>query len=83
MVSIEVLTEFVANIITFLFNIVGDIDLTPIADALEYVTPFLKGALYFLPVDTIAHIFGIACAIWSLRLTVKTVILVWNLLPIA
>lgn len=83
MLDIEVLTEFIANIISFLLGFMKNVDLTPIADALEYVTPFIKGALYFLPADTIAQIFGIACAIWSLRLTIKTVVLVWNLLPIA
>lgn len=79
----EILSELIANLISFLFSFFGEVDLSPLADALETVTPYLKAALYFLPVKTIAQIFSICCAIYSLRLIVKTIMLIWNLLPIA
>lgn len=80
--DITVFSEFIANIVSFLFGFVEGVDLTPLADALEYVSKFIKGALYLLPAHTIAQIFAITCAIWSLRLTIKTIILLWQLLPI-
>ena len=79
----QILADFIANIISFLMGFMKNVDLTPIAKALETVTPYIKGALYFLPANTIAQIFAITCAIWAFRLTIKTIVLIWNLLPIA
>lgn len=81
--DVGVFSELIANIISFLFGFMEGVDLSPLADALETVTPYIKAALYFLPVNTIAQIFSITCAIWSLRLTVRSVMLLWNLLPVA
>lgn len=80
--DISIFSELIANIVSFLFGFMEGVDLTPIANAIETITPFIKGALYLLPAHTIAQIFAIGCAIWSLRLTIKAVILLWNLLPI-
>ena len=80
--DMTVFSELIANIVSFLFGFVEGVDLSPLANALEVVTPYIKAALYLLPANTIAQIFSITCAIWSLRLTVKSVILLWNLLPI-
>lgn len=80
--SMEIFSELIANIVSFLFGFMKNVDLSPIANAIETVTPYIKGALYFLPVQTLAQIFAITCAIWSLRLTIKSIVLLWNLLPI-
>lgn len=81
--DMTVFSELIANIVSFLFGLIDGVDLTPLANALEVVTPYIKAALYLLPANTIAQIFSITCAIWSLRLTVKAIMLLWSLLPIA
>lgn len=80
--DMTVFSELIANVVSFIFGFLKGVDLSPIADALEVVTPYIKAALYILPANTIAQIFAVTCAIWSLRLTVKSVMLLWNLLPI-
>lgn len=80
--DITVFSELIANIVSFLFGFMKGVDLSPIASALETVKPFLQGALYLLPAQTLAQIFSISCAIWSLKLTVKSITLLWSLLPI-
>lgn len=80
--DMTVFSELIANLVSFLFGLVEGVDLSPIAKAIETLTPYIKAALYLLPVNTIAQIFTITCAIWSLRLTIKSIILLWNLLPI-
>ena len=76
------IAELVANILSMIFDWFGGIDLSPVAEAIETLTPYIKGALYILPANTIAQIFSIVVAIWSIRLTIKTIKLVWDLLPI-
>ena len=77
------ISEVIANIISFLFSFFANVDLSPIADALEYVSKYIKAALYILPSQTIAQIFAIVCVLYSFRLCIKTIILIWQLLPIA
>ena len=79
--DISVFSELIANLISFLFGMFEGVDLSPIAKAIETLTPYIKAALYLLPTETIAQIFTITCALWSLRLTIKSIILLWNLLP--
>lgn len=83
MIEVNEFSEIIAHFISFLFNMVDGVDLSPLANALETVTPYIKAALYFLPAKTIAQIFSITCAIFSVRLTIKSVVLLWQLLPIA
>lgn len=79
----ETIAELIVHFISFIFGFMKDVDLSPLADALEVITPYIQAALYLLPAHTIAQIFAITCAIYSVRLTIKAVILLWNLLPIA
>lgn len=81
--DITVLSELIANLVSFVFSFFDGVDLSPIANALEHVSVYIKGALYFLPAKTIAQIFSITCFIWSLRLTIKSIQLLWSLIPIA
>ena len=80
--DISIFSELIANLISFLFGLMKNVDLSPLADAIETITPFIKAALYILPAKTIAQIFGITCAIWSLRLTVKSLKLLWEIIPL-
>lgn len=77
----ENIAELIANILSMIFNWFGGIDLSPVEKAIETLTPYIKGALYILPANTIAQIFSIVVTIFSIRLTIKTIKLVWDLLP--
>ena len=79
----ENIAEFVANVLSMIFDWFGGIDLSPVATAIETLTPYIKGALYILPANTIAQIFSLVVVFWSVRLTIKTIKLVWDLLPLA
>lgn len=47
------------------------------------VYSFIRGAMYFLPVGTIATILGIILALWLFRVLIAVVRTVWALLPFA
>lgn len=79
---IERISEFVSDAVSFLLGFLKDVDLSPMAEAIENVSVYIKAALYLLPAETIAQIFAISCAIYSIRLTIRTITLIWNLLPI-
>ena len=79
----ENIAEFVANGLSLIFEWFGGINLSPVATAIETLTPYIKTVLYILPANTIAQIFSIVIAIWSVRLTIKTIKLIWDLLPLA
>ena len=76
------IADLIAYALTLLFNLFGDFDLSGLTAAVETITPFIKGALYILPGETIKDIFTIVVMLWSVRLCIKTVKTIWNLLPI-
>lgn len=78
----ENIAEMIANILSMIFDWFGGVDISGIQTAIETLTPYIKTALYFLPAKTIADIFSVVVFMWSVRLTIKTVKLVWDLLPI-
>lgn len=81
--DLNFLSELIAGFVTFLFSGLQHVDLTPINTALSTVTPYLKAALYILPATTMGQIFAVICAIWSVRLIIKTLQSLWAILPIA
>lgn len=83
MIDTSVLAEFIANVVGFLFSFLDGVNLSPIATAIETVTPFLKAILYILPAKTMGEIFAITCALFVLRIAITTVKLIWDLLPLA
>lgn len=78
----EFIAEFIANAMIALFGLFGNLDLSPLADALAVMRPFLQTALYILPFRTIRDIFAIVCMFWSYRLCIKALKTIWDVLPI-
>lgn len=79
----KAIADLIAYALTLLFNLFGDIDLSGLSAAVETITPYIKGALYILPGETIKDIFAVVVMLWAFRLTIKTVKTIWNLIPIA
>lgn len=78
----KILSDVVASILTTILDMLTNVDLSGVVEAIETLTPFLKAGLYILPAETISQIFSIIVTLWSLRLIVKTIKLVWDLLPV-
>lgn len=69
----EFIAGIVVDFITIVFGFLKNIDLSPVLTAIETLTPYFQFALYILPAETIAQIFTVVIAIWSMRLTIKAI----------
>lgn len=78
----KILSNLTANILTTILDMLTNVDLSGVIKAIETLTPYLKAGLYILPAETIGQIFSIIVTLWSLRLIVKTIKLLWDLLPV-
>ena len=47
------------------------------------VYSYIRGAMYFLPVGTVAAILGLILAIWLFRILIAVIRAVWGVLPFA
>jgi len=77
----SLLETLLSPILQFILSLFGNIDLSPIATAVEVVKPYIQLALYILPAGTIAQILSIIITIYSFRLTMKTIRLVFEFIP--
>lgn len=78
----QTLAEFIANVISLIFNLFTDFDISGIQQAVQVITPYIKGALYILPGETIKNIFAVVVMLWSFRIIIKTLKTIWNIIPI-
>ncbi len=78
--------ETIANTIGFFMsaflNLFEGLNLQPVGQAIETVKPYIQTALYILPARTIYQIFSVVVILWSIRLTIKAVRTLWDLLPL-
>lgn len=82
MIDFTFFSDIIANIVSFFFSFFAEVDLSPIHGALEFFSKYIKAALYILPAQTIAQMFSIVCVLWSFRMFIKTIMLIYSLLPI-
>lgn len=78
----EIIAQFIANVMAAIFNLFGNLDLSPLSDALAVMRPYLQTALYILPYKTIRDMFAIVCMFWGYRLTIKALKTIWSILPL-
>lgn len=78
----EFLAETIVDFLCLIFTWLQNIDLSPVATAIETLTPYLQFSLFLLPAQTIGQIFNIIIIFWTMRLTIKTIKLFWDLIPI-
>lgn len=72
----------VTAIIGGLLDLFSGVNLNGVVQGMQTITPYLKAALYMLPVGTLKAIFAIIVALWTFRLIVKTIKLIWDLIPV-
>ena len=75
------MAEIIGKVIAWLINLLPAGNLEGLSAAIDGIVPYLKTALYFLPVRTIAQIFTVILAFWTYRLIVRVVKTVWDLIP--
>lgn len=75
------MAEIIGKVIAWLINLLPAGNLEGLSTAIDGIVPYLKTALYFLPVRTIAQIFTVILAFWTYRLVVRVVKTVWDLIP--
>lgn len=56
-----------------------NVDAVVASSAFEYI----RAAMYFFPVKTVAAILGLILALWIFRIVVAFVKTIWDLLPVA
>ena len=77
----EAFAEIAAYFLSWILGFFAEIDLSPVATALETLKPYLQAALYILPAETIKQQWAIVVSIWSFRLTIKAIKTIWQLIP--
>lgn len=69
------------NIVKVLFSALPDITFNPDSVALMNISEAIRFVCYFLPMDTVAAIFGLILAITSFRIGVSVLKTIWAILP--
>jgi len=78
----EFWAELLASLISFIFSILANIDLSGLTEAIAIARPYFQTILYFLPVETMSQILSVIIGIWGARIILRTVITIWDLLPL-
>lgn len=73
--------EILGNVIAWIFNLLPSGNLTGLTAAIDGIVKYLKAALYFLPVKTMASILSVILLYWTYRLIIKIIKLVWDVVP--
>ena len=75
------MAEIIGKVIAWVINLLPAGNLDGLSNAIDGIVPYLKTALYFLPVRTIAQIFAVILAFWTYRLIIRVVKLVMDIIP--
>lgn len=59
-----------------------NIDLDGLQKAYDLMFEILDFVCYFLPMETISSIFSIVIAIYTIRLIISSLTMLWNILPV-
>ena len=78
----KLLAEIVGVLISFICNLFVNVDISAAVDAIEVISKYIRAACYFLPMGAISAIFVVIIGFWNMRLIIKSIITVWNLIPI-
>lgn len=70
---LEVGVLFITSVVTFIFDLFANVDMSGLVEAIETLRPFLQAALYILPAETMGTIFKVIVGIWSARLIIKAI----------
>lgn len=75
------LANTVGDILAVILGMFAGINLSPVVQAIEVISPFIKVALFILPVATIRDIFACTIVVFGIRLVIKIIRTIWDLLP--
>ena len=69
------------DLIFNMFNATG-IQLTGLEEAYNFMFSLLDIVCYFLPMGTISAIFSIILMIYTIRLIISSLTMLWNIIPV-
>ena len=75
------LANVLGDILAVTLGMFAGINLSPVVQAIEVISPFIKVILFILPVGAIKDIFACTVVVWGIRLVIKTIRTIWDLLP--
>lgn len=78
----DLLAEMIGGLVSLICNIFVDVDISAAVDAIEVISKYIRAACYFLPMGAISAIFVVIIGFWNMRLIIKSIITVWNLIPL-
>lgn len=78
----DLLAEVIGGLVSLICNIFVDVDISAAVDAIEVISKYIRAACYFLPMGAISAIFVVIIGFWNMRLIIKSIITVWNLIPL-
>lgn len=73
--------EIIGTVIAWIFNLLPSGNLDGLSTAIDGIVKYLKAALYFLPVKTMASILAVIILYWGYRLLIKIIKLIWDVVP--
>lgn len=78
----DLLAEVIGGLVSLICNIFVDVNISAAVDAITAISKFIRAACYFLPMGAISAIFTVIIGLWNMRLIIKSIITVWNLIPV-
>lgn len=74
--------EVVGTLVSFVFQLFGNLNVSAAANAISGVLKYVRAACYFLPMGAIAGIFAVVIGIWNMRIVIRTIKIIWELIPV-
>lgn len=78
----DLLAAMIGGLVSLICNIFVDVDISAAVNAIEVISKYIRAACYFLPMGAISAIFVVIIGFWNMRLIIKSIITVWNLIPL-
>lgn len=74
--------EVVGILVSFVFQLFANLDISAATNAISGVLKFVRAACYFLPMGAIAGIFAVVIGLWNMRIVIRTIKIIWELIPV-
>lgn len=74
--------EIVGLLTSFIFSFFENIDISGAEDIITGITKYIRAACYFLPMNVVSGIFIISISLWNMRLIIRIIKTIWELIPI-
>lgn len=74
--------QAIAAVISWIFSLFADLDISAATNAISGITKYIRAACYFLPMGAVKGIFACVIGLMSMRLIIRAVKTLWDLIPV-